>query len=239
MEKLGTIAFDRQFLQKKAHSENNPRLRTAFEIIESAWILEREKPLFALSGLGHGDVVVTGSRRCAYADKEVEALYGFVKRGGGLLIMSNHGSNPPGKNNDFAQFDRKLFKRFDLSLECTWFEEDDGSLIELKPSSDHPIFEAVDTIAVNNCSSIMASGETAVVRLPATLRDKFSGCSGQGRAFACALDSNQDFQGRGLFLTDSGFIGTEGTNRPGPGLIHKPDNKRFLRNTYEWLSFKR
>ena len=41
--------------------------------------------------------------------------------------------------------------------------------------------------------------------------------------------------GRVVVLADSGFIGSAGTTRPGPGLIEQGDNLRFVLNTIAWL----
>ena len=36
-------------------------------------------------------------------------------------------------------------------------------------------------------------------------------------------------------MADSGFIGDEGTNVPGPGLFDHGDNARFVKNVVRWL----
>ena len=42
-------------------------------------------------------------------------------------------------------------------------------------------------------------------------------------------------EGRVVTVADSGFIGDEGTNVPGPGLINHGDNARFIKNVVRWL----
>jgi hypothetical protein len=59
------------------------------------------------------------------------------------------------------------------------------------------------------------------------------GLSPNGRYFAHALEG-ESIQSR-VVTVDSGFIGTCGTMRPGPGLIECGDNKRFIKNMVRWL----
>ena len=69
--------------------------------------------------------------------------------------------------------------------------------------------------------------------------DHRNGLPAHGRNFAMALDAEAnsalDRMGRVVVVADSGFIGTEGTTNPGPGLIEKGDNRRFVQNVIRWL----
>ncbi len=92
----------------------------------------------------------------------------------------------------------------------------------------------------NNCSSIVAEGlGYPLVSLSQDMMDLRNGNSPQNRLFAHALDpetaGSLSIEGRVVTVADSGFIGDEGTNLPGPGLIGHGDNARFIKNAVRWL----
>jgi hypothetical protein len=53
--------------------------------------------------------------------------------------------------------------------------------------------------------------------------------------FAVAVDEPQGGNGRVVITADSGFIGDDTTDYPGPGLIHQGDNLLFIRQVFQWL----
>ena len=164
--------------------------------------------------------------------------------------MSNHGDLPGSNPHDLTQFDAQVGKLFGVGLECSWYQNPAGvELSELSGKdflASHPIIgghgngEAVKTIAINNCSSIVAEGlGYPLVSLSQDMMDLRNGNSPENRLFAHALDpetaGSLSIEGRVVTVADSGFIGDEGTNVPGPGLIGHGDNARFIKNVVRWL----
>ncbi|MFQ6029448.1 MAG: hypothetical protein ACE5Q6_18380, partial [Dehalococcoidia bacterium] len=199
------------------------------------------------------DVLVITTRypaEVAYADQELSRIWDFVRLGGGLLLMSNHGDLPGHNPHDMTLYDARVVNLFGISLECSWFQNPAAVELSVLSGRDflasHPIIggreggEAVKTIVTNNCSSIVAEGlGYPLVSLSQDMLDLRNGNSPQNRLFAHALDPEEagslSIEGRVVTLADSGFIGDEGTNVPGPGLIDHGDNAQFIKNVVRWL----
>ncbi len=96
-----------------------------------------------------------------------------------------------------------------------------------------------NSFVINNCSSIVASTGEPVVLLSSEMVDKRNMLPSAGQFFAHATDpeakSIANIKGRVVTISDSGFIGTDGTDYPGPGLIGQGDNLRFIKNVVRWL----
>ena len=78
-----------------------------------------------------------------------------------------------------------------------------------------------------------------LVSLSQDMMDLRNGNSPHNRLFAHALDPETagtlSIEGRVVTVADSGFIGDDGTNVPGPGLIDHGDNAQFVKNAVRWL----
>ena len=211
-----------------------PRLQTVCEVLHELG-LEPDFPkdeLPAASELDAFKFIVTGSRIKAFTDDEIANLVSFADRHGGLLIMSNHGA-PKDAPNDFTRYDRSLVSRFGIELQCTIFRAPDGSR-SVTAASDHPTMEGIQELSINNCSSLVCSQIPSVVDIPSKWEDMMTGPGSGVRAAAIAF--HQGIGGRVFVISDSGFMGSEGTHSPGPGLIHEADNRKFLRNVFAWLA---
>ena len=250
------VLIDSLGLQAQVHLQDGRRLADFISILESipncSVTFSSGAPLTGgeLNGL---DVLVITTRypgEYAYSQEELEAVPKFVRRGGGLLLMSNHGDLPGSNTHDMTQYDAVMARQFGIGLECSWFQSGSmGELWELSGSSlltTHPIIrggqgeEPLGRIVTNNCSSILAGGRGhPLVSLSPGMADLRNGYSPSGRLFALALDrqtaADGAVEGRVVTVADSGFIGNDDTGSPGPGLIGHGDNARFVRNLVRWL----
>ncbi len=242
------ILIDGQSLQARVHISDGRRLESFLAEIGAVSSAPPEispsEPLESAL-LGPHDVLVIATRgpEPGYTSKELRTIHEYVGRGGGLLLMSNHGDLPGRNEYDWRKHDSVLALEFGIEIECSWFANpEQGKLSEISGSAlldSHPIIRGasgekpVRNVHTNNCCSIVSSAGAAVAAIPDSMVDMRNGLSPQGRCFACALEAAD---GRVLAVADSGFIGSDGTTRPGPGLIGRGDNARFIRNAVRWLA---
>lgn len=189
---------------------------------------------------GH-DVVMLTTRKHSeadYTEPELDAIEDFVRDGGGLLLMSNHGDIPGRPYPNLAASDARLARRFGIEIENSFFASPEwGRPVEIGGAClnrDHPILRGIGkenpvrSLVVNNSCSIRPEGHIPLVFLPAAMRDHREGRPPAARCFAVARD-------RIVVTADSGFIGSAGTTFPGAGLLNHGDNLRFLVNMLLWL----
>lgn len=229
-QRVGRTIFGRRNLPRNS----KPRLQSVCDLLRRLELEPTfpETELPSASEMDEIDVIVTGSRLKAFTEDELLALVRFAETGGGILIMSNHGA-PIDAPNDFTRYDRALVAKFDIDLECTAFS--DAARSRAVPVSvEHPITRGIRELSINNCSSLVSAERPSVIDIPTGWRDPLAGMDPHGRAIAIAI--NQGIEGRVLVLSDSGFMGDEGTRSPGPGLIHEADNRNFLTNVFSWLA---
>lgn len=175
-----------------------------------------------------------------FTDEELDTVERFVSDGGGLLLMSNH---PP-----FTRHDRMLAERFGVEVNETTLRRPGGDKrITFSAGclrSEHPTIsgdeggQSVESIVINNGTTLNVAPDYAVVRYPSGLAD----ASGQeqqpdGPVFAAMVppEGHEYGSGRVVVLGDSGFIGSLDSNYPGPGLFGRGDNRSFLVNTVRWV----
>lgn len=200
--------------------------------------------------LSQYDILIITTRKpnpnFQFKDLEMESIHNFVNNGGGLLLMTNHADCVELNNNsDLTINDSHLAEKFDVVIEKTWFENKHriNNLTIIYNNSfnnEHPIIKGisvinkVNTITINNCSSIKPSNDIEIIiKIPREMKDyRNNNNRNEENIFACSLELNN---GRAFFITDSGFIGSEGTKYPGPGLINYGDNNKFILNTIKWL----
>lgn len=183
----------------------------------------------------------------AYSDADLAALTDFVGRGGGLLLMSNHGDLPGHNAWDWTRHDRTVAAAFGVSLEPAWFA---GPPPEAFPTiedscllADHPIIrglageEPVRQLVVGpSCALRGGADAVPVVRMGPTMVDWRDGRAVDGYCFAVALEANEERRGRVVVTARSGFLGSAGTTYPAPGLLQRADNRRFVMNAVRWLA---
>ena len=203
----------------------------------------------------------------AYTAGELDAICEFVRAGGGLLLMSNHADLSIGDYEvaDHTRFDAMLAARFDVTIERTFFAHRENlarvgtqlqrghqTLSTLSAgclAEHHPIIRGADaetrvrSIVTNNGCSIRSPLGTGIVAWSGETVDWRNGLPVADRLFAHAIDGPIDvgptLRGRVVTVADSGFIGSDGTTRPGPGLIGRGDNLQFVLNAVSWLAGER
>ena len=109
-------------------------------------------------------------------------------------------------------------------------------------ASDHPVIAgpaggaSVHSVVTNNCCGISAEGCIPLVWLAPSMVDWSKTYDPRTCLFAAALDEGRERKGRVVVVGDSGFLGSEDTTAPGPGLIGHGDNLRFVLNALSWLA---
>ena len=245
------VLVDGNGLQARVHAQDGKRLETFLALLCSIphceVVFSPGEPLTA-GTLASQDILVITTRKDAeapYSGEEIDCILDSVRRGGGLLLMSNHG-DIPGRYPDMTKSDAILARRFDIEIENTFFANPEmKSLTEFSESdflTTHPIIrggvgeEPVRSIVTSNCCSISSPDGAPLIRMTSRMIDHRNGFPSRGRCFAIALESSlQVAGGRVVVVADSGFIGTEETTFPGVGLIEQGDNRRFVHNIVRWL----
>jgi hypothetical protein len=245
-------------MQTGVHVQDGVRLDTFIKAMEAAGVtvVFSADRLDADSVRG-ADVVLIPTRMAIdgneYSPTELTAVEQFTAEGGGLLLMSNHGDLPGRNKYDHTRHDRVLAARFDVDMQPAWFQQNEPDLADgVEPgvltemagdllNAGHPIFAATDpentvrTVVTNNCAAISRGAGAPLVSLAPSMIDWRNGRAVSEYVFGCALERTSARRGRVVVLADSGFIGSAGTTRPGPGLIEHGDNLRFVLNTIAWL----
>jgi len=246
------VLIDGNSLQARAHAQDGRRLATFLDLLRAIpgchAALSPAGPLTA-GLLADQDVVVITTRKwqdAPYSSQELECIPAFVRRGGGLLLMSNHGDVPGRQPLDMTRSDALLAHQFGVEIENAFFTHPEPKRLSELTGADllttHPIIrgavgeEPVRLIVTNNCCSLVSTDGAPLVRLNDRMTDQRNGFPAQGRCFAVALENSvQTGRGRVVVVADSGFIGAEGTTFPGVGLIERGDNARFALNAVRWL----
>ena len=249
------ILFDSKGLQTKHHLRDNQRLSALITMLmrEQHLISFSSPPDIDIQELNVSDILLITTRSSdEYRSNEIKNIKKFIEAGGGLLLMSNHADWPSRGLKDTREHDAKLAVDCDLRIdfERTFFcHKQDGQRTILSGSDlnqNHPIISGgshgkpVKTIVTNTSCSILATSGDFIVSISNQMEDKRSNLSPSNRSFAHAIDGSlngeYNISGRVVAVADSGFIGTDGTSYPGPGLIGYGDNLQFILNTILWLS---
>ena len=243
------ILFDNSGLQVAVHLGQHPnprakaasgkRLVTFFSIIENLGckIAFTERKVSPITGDMLIDcsvlVITTRMPRLPRRSKvELEEIQRFVQRGGSLLVMSNHPW--PKMQNPIP--DLYIASLFDVTLNGPIYPSHvrQGGLTEIRNGDlhMHPITDGLNgPIVFNDGCRISANAGDILATLP--------GEESAPNVFAVAIDTPQKGKGRVVVTADSGFIGDDDTNFPGPGLIGRGNNRRFVRQVFEWLLNRR
>ncbi|MBM4459804.1 MAG: hypothetical protein FJ011_18920 [Chloroflexi bacterium] len=246
------VIVDGNGLQARAHAQDGRRLDTFLALLAGLPAcrvsVSPEAPLTAELLAGQ-DVLIITTRKwqtSPYTLTELDSIPAFVRQGGGLLLLSNHGDVPGRHPLDMTRSDALLARAFGIEIENAFFSHPEPSRLSEFGEADllagHPILRGaageapVRSLVTNNCCSIVSPDGAPLIRLTDRMIDHRNGFSSQGRCFAIALENNLKVaRGRVVMVADSGFIGTAGTTFPGVGLIDQGDNSRFAQNAVRWL----
>lgn len=181
------------------------------------------------------------ARQQQYSAREGETIQDFVRRGGGLLLMSNH--------EPFHKNDAQLARLFDIEFQPTYFRNRLHNVPTVLAgemlNAAHPIIsgaseqQRVRTVVTNTCSSIRCANGSPVIFVSREMVHRTTEQQPQqDQLFAHALDLNvhADSNGTGRVVTvaDSGFIGSPWTEVPRAGLVTWGDNLQFVQNAVLW-----
>jgi hypothetical protein len=244
------VMLDSNSLQARAHAQSGQRLASCLALLNALPAETAFSPRGPLTAevLAGQDVLVIATRKwqdLPYSDAELDCIVAFVQRGGGLLLMSNHGDVPGRYPNDMTQNDARLAQRWDVTVENTFFASPTPNVVVEFSGPDlaasHPIVRGapngspVRSVVTNNCCSLRLLAGAPLIRLNRQLVDQRNGWSVDDRFFAVAVAEGVTQRGRVVIVADSGFIGTAETTFPGIGLIEHGDNGRFAQNCVAWL----
>jgi hypothetical protein len=246
------ILVDSLGLQARVHLRDERRLADLLEELAARPGAQAAfSPPEALSPerLAGYDVLMLTTRKKSeadYTESELDGIQGFVRDGGGLLLMSNHGDIPGRPYPDLTASDARLAGRFGIEIENTFFASSEwGRPVEIGGeclNQEHPILRGIGeanpvrSLVVNNGCSIRPEGGVPLVFLPSAMRDYREARPPASRCFAVAHDRKSGrARGRVVVTADSGFIGSAGTAFPGVGLLGQGDNLRFIVNILIWL----
>ena len=248
------VLIDRHAMQAIVHLRDGVRLRdviAAWSELPEAEVGFTDARELDGPDLAGADVLVvptrsvslagSADRDLAFTDNELVAIADFVRRGGGLLLLTNHGD--VGRAPDHTEQDARVAALFGVEIERSVFADPAGALTtigedEINLDADAlRATRAVRQVVTNNCASVRCGRGEALVRLPASMSDVRDGRVSEGRLFAHALAEGPEVgDGRLITVADSGFMGSPGTMHPGPGLLDQGDNRAFLVHAVEWLS---
>ena len=241
------VCIDEQSLQARAHRHDGGlRLKDLLRLLEgdvgaSVSFAGAE----GLTGIdARPDVLMILTRPEPYDPAEIDWVVEFVRDGGGLLLLANHGDLPGRNPNDHASNDAVLAARLGASIETAWFQlpPDPPRLLSIGGEwiDDHEITAGITEVVINNGTSVLTSDVRPLVRVPMECVDLRDGRDPRGRAFFVALDGGEGlpdgYRGRAVIGGDSGFVGGRRSIWPGPGLLDLGDNAPLLRNMILWLS---
>ena len=258
------VLIDSLGLQARIHHQEGIRLNTfLLEVRQLPGCVVRFSPPAPLSPelLEDHDVLVITTRKKQddpYTQAELEAIPGFVQRGGGLLLMTNHGDIPGKPYSNMTLNDALLASKFGIEIENSFFASHEWKKPVEFSSADlwreHPIISGAQTgqpvrsLVMSTCSSLQAGeGGFPLAFLPERMCDYRNGSTPKDRYFAMAADRGRlTGKGRVVVTADSGFIGSkadtqpgliaaDATTHPGFGWIEAGDNLRFILNTLLWL----
>ncbi|MEN1728254.1 MAG: hypothetical protein AAGJ52_07415 [Pseudomonadota bacterium] len=184
------------------------------------------------------DVLVLGSNNAVYGAAAVDAVEGFVRSGGGLLVISD--ANFGGDWSDAPSSDQQFLDRFGLIM-----NQDQGTYALMRSDGDfsepdHPILEDVDAFDGEGVSPIvsMIAGQVLVGAKNSTrVNTPPFGNNNQGQSRPVtiadgALTLLKVDEGRvaGHFDRNTFFnLNGAGTN------INRLDNRRYALNLFRWL----
>ena len=186
----------------------------------------------------------------AYSPTEITAIKKFVKAGGGLLLISNHGPTPTSTTDDTIN-DKVLAQEFNVVIKPAHFQVPGATLMSMTPTnslnaalSSGVLFHVKEIAAHNSCAISVdpAFTFTPIATIPSTAVDKNTGPNGTslspaGQHYAIMLTGGSAVgQGRVIVAGNSGMAGDDGCTDPAPGTIAYANNLLFLINCFKVLA---
>jgi hypothetical protein len=181
----------------------------------------------------------------AYSEREIAAIKRFVYRGGGLLLISNHGPlSPSNPKNDWTVNDKVLARAFNIEIKPACFRIPrkrlmtmSGKWLSTDPAIASTILKGVSSIVAHNSCAISAmpgARATKIARIPHDAIDT-SGNDFRPEHHCYALTLPHG-SGNIIVAGNSGISGDPDTTYPGKGLIDTGDNKAFLLNSLRYVA---
>ena len=253
------ILFDKGSSQVQVHLETGGRrLSTLFAAVEQeGWEYEIGPDRITSDSLVGVDCLAILTRHMAtkpgttnpfpsgwdfaFTVEELDAILGFNQRGGGVLLISNHGPFRAGLV-DWTVNDRVLAAELGVAVNPAAYQSPtppltmEGSNLNPDLLLQETILAGVTSIVPNNSCAISSDSPSAqwVAKIPSNARNTSpifpNGPDGQSYAVVVSTP------GRGLVLVggNSGIAGDADSDYPGPGRIGTGSNKRFLINTLRY-----
>lgn len=212
-------------------------------------ILDDFKVLIISNALGAEEVDDEGADKSAFTDEECQAVLGFVRGGGSLLLIANEGAYGGAAENLAKRFGVELGKNL-TSDEANSVKEIPRTIIfsrENKLLGDHPIAEGrspeekVNIVMSFGGQSLKGPDDSAAIL---KLSDTAKQSSGDAKPFASAAGRAQAIalkvgKGRLMVQGEASMLSAQiertekfkiGMNVPGN------DNKQYTLNLMHWLS---
>jgi len=219
----------------KSKNAANRRLITFLAIIESlgcepSFIEEKVSEITDDLLINCSCLVITTRmpRLPRQPESEINTIQRFVQRGGSLLVMSNH----PFNRFEESMPDKYIVSRFGATLHKSWYPDSGNrkGFVEIWKDDLYP-----HSITNGLCGPIVFNNGCRISTRIGNVVAKLPSVSEGADIFAVAIENHEDIKARIVVTADSGFIGDEDTNFPGPGLINSGDNIGFIRQVFEWL----
>jgi len=229
--KLGTPTHDKT--KEVVDAVCQKRLTGFLEILAEAGVDETvpsdgEIGELRLPLLEQHKCLVLTTRLWSYLPEELDDIVEYCRRGGCILMMSNHAPH--------HLRDSVLADRFGFSFSEMIYPWHCGAFgvtnLNGESPANHPITAGLGKgITFNNCSIIRIHDPRMM-----TVLAELPGEPPPNNAFAIAIDRQfGEESGRIVATADSGFIGTKCTAWPGPGQLEEGDNRQFIKNIFSWL----
>lgn len=229
-------------VQARWHTRHGHRLADLLAALSQAGPFEitigPARPLEPVALIGV-QVLIVLTRAVPYLMAEVETIAAFVRRGGGLILMSNHADLPGRNPSNHARHDAVLAKALGATVTESWFRSAVPGLLSEVPveSTPHPILAGpageIRRLVCRNGTSVAGATLVPLARWPATCTEASSGRASNGDILAGAFGLDD---GRVLLTGDSGMTGSWNTFFPGQGLFDRGDNAAFMVNAAWWAA---
>ena len=258
------IVFDNLGTQVQIHRRLDIRLNTLLGAIHSeGWTYDFSRDpitaeqlqacnvlaIFTRHPVGFADAnnpAVPG-QSYAYDPSEISIIHDFVKAGGGLLLISNHGPSPTSTTDDTIN-DKVLAQEFNVVIKPARFHVPGVTLMSMTLanslnsalSASSVLFQVSEIAVHNSCAIRRSSGHpfTSIATIPSSAVDENNGPGGTNLSpanhhYAIMFQSGS---GRVIVAGNSGLAGDDGCTDPSPGTIAYANNLLFLLNCFKVLA---
>lgn len=182
----------------------------------------------------------------SYSDSELSALEEFVRRGGGILLMSDHGQLPPSPTfpeglPNFTANDVALAQRFGVTLMNIFVSNSDNFMVmemnpDLPANSAYLAYQVNGLAAHDSCIMLPPNDFTPLVMFPAGVTAFDSAINDfiplPSPYFAILVPFGA---GNVIIVGNSGMVGDWGSPAPAAGLVPLENNLMFFLNCVGYL----